>query len=315
MWAWLSINPGVAVLPCRSITRALDPASCRIFSVGADGYDFSLANGDRLRYRVLGIYGQDFSVDEDQIGRLSGCGKTRQEAGEGYRFSHESEFKLTNFFVLNETRRRMLLTNFEAIVGLGRFPVELVGVGELLSVLKGAHANLFSSLVQEIRVAPCLRTALSLHLHHCQGGPPLLNLSSREAVLPSTKAGCPYSSPVVGYHGSVPLTLSSTSQIPLEAPTHPLSSRLGAKRRGGTCSFTFGHSEIVVGESPPGSVSPSTQTAGPSPTLRSGRDDKFKSAALPWQWWGRWRDRVKQRGHPHPTPEKPVPVLWSFCGV
>jgi hypothetical protein len=35
-------------------------------------------------------------VDEDQIGRLSGCAKTRQEAGEDYGFKHESEFTLTN---------------------------------------------------------------------------------------------------------------------------------------------------------------------------------------------------------------------------
>ena len=66
------------------------------FLVGTDGYDFSLANGNRLGYRVLGIYGQDFSVDKNQIGRLSGCGKTRQEAGEGYVFKHESEFTVTN---------------------------------------------------------------------------------------------------------------------------------------------------------------------------------------------------------------------------
>ncbi len=57
------------------------------FFVGTDGNDFSLTDGDRLGYRVLGIYGQDFSVDQDQIGRLSGCGKGRQEAGEGYGFA------------------------------------------------------------------------------------------------------------------------------------------------------------------------------------------------------------------------------------
>ena len=56
------------------------------FFVRTYGDDFSLADGDRLGYRVLGIYGQDFSVDQDQIGRLSGCGKNRQKAGEGDAF-------------------------------------------------------------------------------------------------------------------------------------------------------------------------------------------------------------------------------------
>jgi hypothetical protein len=37
----------------------------------------------------------------------------------------------------------------------------------------------------------------------------------------------------------------------------------GAQRRGGTCSVAFGPSETVVGESPSGSVSPSSETAGP----------------------------------------------------
>src|SRR5580658_7495571 len=44
-----------------------------------------------------------------------------------------------------------------------------------------------------------------------------------------------------------------------------LSSR--PERSEGTCSSTFGHSECAVGESTPGSVSPSTQTADPSATL------------------------------------------------
>jgi hypothetical protein len=40
-----------------------------------------------------------------------------------------------------------------------------------------------------------------------------------------------------------------------------------------------------MGESPPGSVSPSTQTADPSATLRFGRDDKVKGSGLPWLGW------------------------------
>jgi len=54
----------------------------------------------------------------------------------------------------------------------------------------------------------------------------------------------------------------------------------GAKRKGGTCSFTFPHSECAMSESPPGSVSPSTETAGPSPALRSSRDDKWRVSAF-----------------------------------
>src|ERR1700690_2612600 len=40
----------------------------------------------------------------------------------------------------------------------------------------------------------------------------------------------------------------------------------GAQRSGGTCCFTLGHSECAVGESPPGSVTPLTQTADPYAT-------------------------------------------------
>ena len=46
-----------------------------------------------------------------------------------------------------------------------------------------------------------------------------------------------------------------------------------------------GVSECAVGESPPGSVSPSTQTAGPSPTLRFGRDDKLEGGGPPLHGW------------------------------
>ena len=56
-----------------------------------------------------------------------------------------------------------------------------------------------------------------------------------------------------------------------ETPPYTLSLPTEAKRRGGTCSFTFGHSESAT---PQVSASPPTQTAGPSPTLRFGRDDK-----------------------------------------
>jgi hypothetical protein len=59
--------------------------------------------------------------------------------------------------------------------------------------------------------------------------------------------------------------------------------RKPGQRRGGTCSFTFGDCKSAVGESPPGSVSPSTQTAGPSPPLGYGRDDKVEGGAAPWQ--------------------------------
>jgi hypothetical protein len=54
----------------------------------------------------------------------------------------------------------------------------------------------------------------------------------------------------------------------------------GAKRRGGTRSFTFGYSECAMSHSPPGSVSQLTQTADPSTALRSGRDDKVEGGVF-----------------------------------
>ena len=66
------------------------------FFVRTYGDDFSLANSNRLGYGVLGVYGQDFSVDQDQVRRLSRCRNARQEASEGYRFEHESEITVTN---------------------------------------------------------------------------------------------------------------------------------------------------------------------------------------------------------------------------
>jgi hypothetical protein len=64
--------------------------------VRAYGYDFSLTDRNRLGYGILGIYGQNFSVDQDQVGRLSGCGESQQEADKGYGFGHESVFTVTN---------------------------------------------------------------------------------------------------------------------------------------------------------------------------------------------------------------------------
>jgi hypothetical protein len=54
-----------------------------------------------------------------------------------------------------------------------------------------------------------------------------------------------------------------------------------------------GISDCAVSESPPGSVSPSTQTAGPSPALRFSRDDKLEGCGPPGHEW-RGMDRVKQ---------------------
>jgi len=52
---------------------------------------------------------------------------------------------------------------------------------------------------------------------------------------------------------------------------------------------------------------PEGGTAGPSPALRAGRDDKFKGSGPPWQWW-RWRDRVKQQ---QPTRFRFAHVLFN----
>ncbi len=43
------------------------------------------------------------------------------------------------------------------------------------------------------------------------------------------------------------------------------------------------------------SLVPESETADPSATLRSGRDDKLKAGRPPWHGW-RWMDKVKQEG-------------------
>ena len=57
--------------------------------------------------------------------------------------------------------------------------------------------------------------------------------------------------------------------------------------------FAFGFKRMPVGESSPGSVFPSRQTAGPSTAQRSGRDDKVEGGGSPWHGW-KWMDRVKK---------------------
>ena len=64
--------------------------------VCTDGYDLSAADGYGLSNGVLGVDGQNFSVDQDQVGRLGVSRKATQQAGEGKGvLEHESEFTLT----------------------------------------------------------------------------------------------------------------------------------------------------------------------------------------------------------------------------
>ena len=143
------------------------------FPVGTDGDDFSLTNGNCLGYRVPGIYGQDSSVDQNQIGHLSGCCETRQEAGEGNRLEHESEFTLTNL----GSRRHLAPTccdSFEKNNGRAspEFLSSLVALANLmrLSLLKAAHVD-----VSDCRVAGNPgRPSFSAHVRSGERGAPVL---------------------------------------------------------------------------------------------------------------------------------------------
>jgi hypothetical protein len=75
-------------------------------------------------------------------------------------------------------------------------------------------------------------------------------------------------------------------------PPSTLSSRPERKRRGGTCSFTIGHSVCAVGGSPSGSVFQQSKLQVPPLRLRSGRDDKVEGGGPPWQSWRRM-ERVR----------------------
>ena len=80
-----------------------------------------------------------------------------------------------------------------------------------------------------------------------------------------------------------PFNLSSRPEQSVgEGPAVCAAWRNGTRRR-------FAHGAFAV---------PESETAGPSPTLCSGRDDKLKGVGPPWRWW-RWMDRVKQQDPPH----------------
>ena len=98
---------------------------------------------------------------------------------------------------------------------------------------------------------------LSIHLHHCQGGPPPSTLSSRPK---RTRISC---------HAALDMAACAAFRKESRMKFANANNSIGnpGERSGRDLQFHLPAQRKPGGESPPGSVSPSTQTADPSATV------------------------------------------------
>ncbi len=123
--------------------------------------------------------------------------------------------------------------------------------------------------------------ALSIHLHPCQGGPPPLKFVIPTEANPDFLLRGPHQRPRV--------RLSVKESRMKLANATDLHRKSGvAERR--DLQFAFGHKRMCVGELPPGSVFPSTQTAGPSASVGM---TNLRGEGSPWHGWRRM-DRAEK---------------------